>query len=104
MCHSDLEVLFVFRQKGNNMLRGRGAHVEENILVCFVLTGQSPVSKFYSSSQNWAVDQKYSSGIEEFTAGMFLEEGKVIFLYIGNVGEFLHVIILISTAKVQLHD
>lgn len=52
---------------------------------------------------NRVVDQKYSSGIEEFTAGMFLEEGKVIFLYIGNIGEFLHVITLISTAKVQFH-
>lgn len=68
-----------FRQKGNNVEGGEGA-IEKNILVCFVLIGQSPVSKLCSSSQNRVVDQKYSSGIKEFTPGMFLEEIKVIFL------------------------
>lgn len=72
MCCSDLEVLFGFRQQGNNAEGGEEA-VEKNILVRFVLTGQSSVSKLCSSSQNRAVEEKYSSGTEEFTPGMFLE-------------------------------
>lgn len=107
LCHSDLEVLFVFRQKGNNVEVGGGA-VEKNVSVCFALTGQSPVSKLCSSSKNRVLDQKYSSGAEEFTAGMFLEV-EIFFLCIGgsigeSIGEILQVITSISTAKVQFHD